>query len=142
MLEQAKKTAVNVVIVERRIDEGDTRTAGDNGAGAVVSFTGVVRDNNEDRFVEAIVYECHESLVKAETQRIVAEVAGRHSVRSVSIVYRMGRVEVGAASLLVKITGAHRAGAFAAAGEIVDLIKARVPIWKHELYSDGTSTWL
>ena len=123
--------------------EVDTLTAAVAGAssGAVVSFAGVVRDHDGGRAVTSIEYVAHPvaALVLAE---VVAEVTAAGDAEAVAVAHRIGALEIGEAALVVAVAGAHRAEAFATATELVDEIKRRLPVWKRQVFADGTDEWV
>lgn len=114
------------------------RAAGD---GAVALFLGVVRSENRGREVLRLEYEAYEEMALPLMEEIAAEVARRFPVTGVRLVHRLGRLEIGEASVAVAVASPHRAEAFAACRFAIDTLKAQVPIWKKELYADG-SEWL
>jgi molybdopterin synthase catalytic subunit len=109
--------------------------------GALALFVGVVRDENAGRRVLHLEYEGYEEMALSELERIVAEAVQRWPVGEVRVVHRLGRLEIGEASVAVAVASPHRAEAFAACRFVIDTLKARVPIWKKEFYADGSS-WL
>jgi molybdopterin synthase catalytic subunit len=110
-------------------------------AGAVVSFAGVVRNHDHGRGVVRLVYEAHPS---AETvlAKVAAEVARDPAVRALSVSHRVGELAVGDVALAVAVATAHRAEAFALCALLVDEVKARLPVWKHQFFTDGTDEWV
>nr|MDT0663142.1 molybdenum cofactor biosynthesis protein MoaE [Micromonospora sp. DSM 115978] len=113
----------------------------DAGAGAVVSFQGVVRDHDHGRSVASLEYEGHPSA--AEVLREVAlEVAADPAVRAVAVSHRVGPLRIGDVALVAAVSTAHRAEAFAACARLVDEAKARLPIWKRQVFTDGTDEWV
>ncbi|MEU3274679.1 molybdenum cofactor biosynthesis protein MoaE [Saccharomonospora sp. NPDC006951] len=114
----------------------------DAGAGAVVSFGGVVRDHDEGRSVTSLFYEGHPSAGEV-LARVVAEVAGhRAGLRAVAVSHRLGALEIGDVALACAVAADHRVEAFAACAELVDEVKARLPVWKHQRFTDGTDEWV
>lgn len=110
-------------------------------AGAVVSFQGVVRDHDHGRTVTLLEYEGHPTA--AEVLRAVAdEVAADPAVFAVAVSHRVGVLEIGDVALVAAVSTAHRAAAFAACARLVDDAKARLPIWKRQVFSDGTDEWV
>jgi molybdopterin synthase catalytic subunit len=119
-----------------------TSLAGRAGAdGAVCLFVGAVRNENRGRSVLRLEYEAYEEMALPLMQEIAAETGRRFPVTDVRLVHRLGRLEVGEASVVVAVSSPHRAEAFAACRFAIDTLKAQVPIWKKELYADG-SEWL
>ncbi|HEX9795075.1 MAG TPA: molybdenum cofactor biosynthesis protein MoaE [Planctomycetota bacterium] len=123
--------------------DGEWARAGAAGpdAGCVVLFLGTVRARSRGKQVVRLEYQAYPRMVEAELARIAAELHSRHELARIRVEHAVGPVEVGEASVAVAVSAPHRAAAFAAAGELMDELKVRVPIWKHELYPDG-STWI
>ncbi len=113
------------------------------GAGAVVTFAGVVREHNQGRPVRYLEYEAYPEMAEAKLRQIVAQARQRWPlIRGVAVVHRLGRLEIGELAVLVAIGAAHRNdGAFQAARYLIDRIKEIVPIWKKEVWVDGEA-WL
>jgi molybdopterin synthase catalytic subunit len=109
--------------------------------GAVCLFVGVVRNENRSRAVLRLEYEAYEEMALPLMEEIAAETGRRFPVTDVRLVHRLGRLEIGEASVAVAVSSPHRAEAFAACRFAIDTLKAKVPIWKKELYADG-SEWL
>lgn len=110
-------------------------------AGAVVSFSGVVRDHDHGRAVRLLEYEGHPTA--AEVLRQVAEeIARKPDVRAVAVSHRLGPLAIGDVALAAAVSTAHRAAAFAACARLVDEVKARLPVWKHQVFTDGTDEWV
>ena len=111
------------------------------GDGALSMFVGVVRNENRGRPVLRLEYEAYEEMALPLMREIAAETRARFPVTLVRLVHRLGRLEIGEASVAVAVASPHRDEAFAACRHAIDTLKARVPIWKKELYADG-SVWL
>jgi molybdopterin synthase catalytic subunit len=111
-------------------------------AGAYASFEGWVRDHNDGRPVRGLRYEAYATLAGAEGQRIVEEAAARFDIAGVHCVHRTGELAIGELAVWVGVCAAHRSAAFDACRFVIDEVKARVPIWKHEHYADGDHQWL
>jgi molybdopterin synthase catalytic subunit len=109
--------------------------------GAVCLFLGVVRKQNQGRAVLHLEYEAYEEMALAEMQRLAEQAAGRFAVSQVRLVHRLGRMEVGEASVAIVVSSPHRAAGFEACRFLIDEVKRSVPIWKKELYADG-AVWL
>src|SRR5262245_13616714 len=109
--------------------------------GALCLFVGVVRNQNRGRAVVRLEYEAYEEMALPLMGEIAAETRKRFPVTLVRLVHRLGRLEVGEPSVAVAVASPHRDEAFAACRYAIDTLKARVPIWKKELYADG-SAWL
>ena len=113
-------------------------TAGD---GAVVTFIGTVRDNNEGRGVLALEYEAYPDMAEAEMAHIGLEMLEKWGLHGIAMRHRTGKLAVGEISVVIATSSPHRREAFEACGEALDLLKERVPVWKKEYYADGTH-WL
>ncbi|MEV0427677.1 molybdenum cofactor biosynthesis protein MoaE [Micromonospora sp. NPDC050495] len=113
----------------------------DRRAGAVVSFQGVVRDHDHGRLVTLLEYEGHPT-AEAVLREVAAEIAADPEVYAVAVSHRIGRLEIGDVALVAAVSTAHRAAAFAACARLVDEVKARLPIWKRQVFDDGTEEWV
>jgi molybdopterin synthase catalytic subunit len=111
-------------------------------AGAYASFEGWVRDNNEGRAVVGLTYTAYQVLAEAEGNQIIEEARVRFDIVDAACVHRIGRLELGALAVWVGVSAAHRDNAFEACRWILDAVKSRVPIWKHEHYAQGDAQWL
>jgi molybdopterin synthase catalytic subunit len=122
------------------IEEHEAAVA-DARAGAVVSFAGVVRDHDHGRGVVRLEYEGHPSA--SDVLRAVAEeIAADPDVIAIAVSHRVGPLEVGDIALAAAVSTAHRAAAFAACARLVDRVKEKLPIWKHQIFADGTDEWV
>jgi molybdopterin synthase catalytic subunit len=115
-------------------------------AGAVVSFSGVVRNHDGGKAVDRLSYSAHPTahqVMSDVVSRLVKEHSGEASqpVR-IWAAHRIGMLEIGDPALVCAVSAAHRGQAFAVCAELVDLIKAEVPIWKEQFFSDGTVEWV
>ena len=130
-------------ISELPIDVPSLREAlAGNDAGAYASFEGWVRDHNEGREVLALTYESYRALAQSEGSAILAEAQSRFDIRQAACVHRIGRLQLGEMAVWVGVSAAHRGPAFDACRWIIDEVKSRVPIWKHEHYAEGGQAWL
>ncbi|HPF60817.1 MAG: molybdenum cofactor biosynthesis protein MoaE [Gemmatimonadetes bacterium] len=120
---------------------GDPGTGVLPGHGGVVSFQGVVRNLHDGRLVTGIEYVAYEEMAEREAALIVREAEARWPVR-VTLRHRLGALNVGEVAVVVVIAAAHRGEAFTACRWVIDEVKRRVPIWKHESYADGSSAWV
>jgi molybdopterin synthase catalytic subunit len=111
-------------------------------AGAFASFEGWVRDHNDGRAVHGLRYEAHEALAAVEGGRILDEALARFAIVEARCVHRTGDLSIGDLAVWVGVSAAHRDAAFEACRWIIDEVKARVPIWKHERYVEGDAGWL
>jgi molybdopterin synthase catalytic subunit len=110
-------------------------------AGAVVSFQGVVRDHDHGRTVTSLEYEGHPTAA-AVLREVADEIAADPAVFAVAVSHRVGVLRIGDVALVAAVSTAHRAAAFAACARLVDEVKARLPIWKRQVFSDGTDEWV
>ncbi len=110
-------------------------------AGAVVSFQGVVRDHDHGRSVRELDYESHPSAYEV-LQRVAGQIAADPDVIAVAVSHRVGKLRIGDVALVASVSAAHRAGAFAACARLVDEAKAQLPIWKRQVFADGTEEWV
>ena len=117
-------------------------------AGAVVSFSGVVRNHDGGKAVQRLSYSAHPTAhqVMADVvARLVAEQAGGGSATQpvrIWAAHRIGMLEIGDPALVCAVSAAHRGQAFAVCSELVDRVKAQVPIWKEQFFTDGTVEWV
>ncbi len=109
--------------------------------GAVVTFSGDVRDNDQGKRVTSLTYEIHPSAQEVLLE-IVTEVAAKHEVGNVAVAHRYGAIAIGESAFVVAVSSVHRGPAFAACSELVDEVKARLPIWKYQVFADGTDQWV
>ena len=111
------------------------------GDGAVVTFAGLVRDHNQGRQVRFLEYEAYEPLAIRALQRIVDEARELWPGARVAVHHRLGRLEIGEASIVIAAASPHRGDAFAACRYTIERVKQIVPIWKREHF-DGGDVWL
>lgn len=112
----------------------------DPAAGAVATFGGMVRNHDRGRAVSGIEYLAHPG-----AEEVLAEVAGeiarRHPLEAVAVAHRTGNLMVGEVALACAVSAAHRAEAFTAVQELVDQVKLRLPVWKRQVFPDGSHEW-
>ena len=113
----------------------------DRAAGAVVTFAGVVRDHDQGRAVRDLSYEGHPS-AKAIIDQVAAAVAARPGLRALAVSHRIGQLRIGDVALVCAVSADHRRAAFEACAELVDEVKRRLPIWKHQTFTDGSDEWV
>lgn len=111
-------------------------------AGAVVLFLGTVREFTGGRQTAALEYEAYDAMAVAKMSELAATAANRWGVIAVSIVHRVGRLELGEVSVAVAVSSPHRREAFEAGQWLIDTLKETVPIWKRELWADGSEEWV
>lgn len=112
-------------------------------SGAVVTFSGVVRDHDGGRSVQGIEYIGHPSAATVLAE-VVADVTARSEpgVDAVAVSHRLGDLAIGEAALVVAVAAAHRQEAFAVAATLVDEVKHRLPVWKRQVFADGGEEWV
>jgi molybdopterin synthase catalytic subunit/molybdopterin converting factor small subunit len=128
---------VHVRLTEHPLSlEAISRTVGRAGAGAIVTFQGTTRG------VARLDYEAYREMAEERIAAILRECVERHGLEAAAAEHRIGGVPLGDAGVIVAVSAPHRPEAFAAAREAIDRIKAEAPIWKREVESAGTSTWV
>jgi molybdopterin synthase catalytic subunit len=132
--------ALDVAALVRAVVEAPP-SSGSPGTGAVATFIGLVRDHNLGRRVLHLEYEAYEPLARRGLELIVEESREHWPAVRMLIHHRIGRMEIGEASVVIVAASPHRADAFAASRYAIERIKQIVPIWKHE-YFDGGDVWV
>ena len=111
-------------------------------AGAVVGFAGVVRNHVGGREVVRLEYSAH-PLAEETLFEVLAEVAGSCTgVRALAASHRIGKLRIGDAALVAAVAADHRGAAFETCARLVDTIKERLPVWKHQFFADGSDEWV
>ena len=110
-------------------------------AGAIATFIGTTRDNNEGRSVTNLEYEAYPEMAIAEMQRIGDTAREKWPIKAIAIAHRIGTVPIGEASVVIAVSSPHRAAAFEACRFAIDRLKEVVPIWKKEHF-DGGEVWI
>jgi molybdopterin synthase catalytic subunit len=112
-------------------------------AGAVVTFAGVVRDHDHDRGVLELEYSAHPSATRVLAE-VAASVAARApgGVRALAVSHRVGLLAIGDVALACAVAADHRAEAFVVCSELVDEVKRALPVWKRQVFTDGTTEWV
>jgi molybdopterin synthase catalytic subunit len=114
----------------------------DPAAGGEVLFTGTVRNHDEGHGVTGLSYSAHPS-AEAELRRVAGDIAAKHpDVLGLAAVHRTGDLAVGDLAVVVGVSCAHRAEAFHACRALIDELKATVPVWKHQQFTDGSDEWV
>ena len=141
--ESATAVAVRLadVVTEPISADALGRLVRDPMAGAVVTFSGDVRDHDHGRSVERLEYEAHPSAAQILAD-VATEVAARYDAIAIAVVHRVGPLAIGDCALAAAVSAAHRGEAFAACTALVDEVKARIPVWKHQYFSDGSDEWV
>jgi molybdopterin synthase catalytic subunit len=111
-------------------------------AGAVVTFAGVVRDHDGGRSVTGLEYSAHPTAGRVVAE-VAAQVAARAAgVRAIAVSHRIGPLAVGDVALACAVAADHRRAAFETCAELVDEVKRLLPVWKHQVFTDGTDEWV
>ncbi|GGM10293.1 molybdenum cofactor biosynthesis protein MoaE [Dactylosporangium sucinum] len=133
---------ITAVVTTEALDVSEhERAVGHRAAGAVVSFAGVVRDHDGGRGVLELEYEGHPT-AGAVLAEIATEIGADPAVHAIAVSHRVGRLEIGDVALAAAVSTAHRAEAFAICARLVDEVKARLPVWKRQVFADGTEEWV
>ena len=111
------------------------------GAGAICTFSGIVRDNSRGRDTTRLEYEAYQGMAESQMRAIAAEIAERWPEARVAMAHRTGVLEIGEASVVVSVSCPHRAEAIAACKWGIDRLKETVPVWKKEFFADG-EVWI
>jgi len=113
----------------------------DVAGGGLVLFVGTVRDHDRDKGVTGLDYSAHPSALDRMTE-VALTVAKEYDVLAVAAVHRVGALTLGDAAVVVATVAAHRGEAFEASRALIDELKATVPIWKHQVFTDGSDEWV
>jgi molybdopterin synthase catalytic subunit/molybdopterin converting factor small subunit len=113
----------------------------DERAGAIATFTGTTRSESRGRRVLHLDYEAYAGMAEHVMAEIAAELESRYALCAVAITHRIGRVRIGEASVAIAVSAPHRQDALAACRDAIDALKARVPLWKKEVY-EGGEEWI
>jgi len=136
--ESSGDASVVVALTRERIDAEKIVAAAKSGEdGAVVVFDGIVRDHTRGRRTLHLDYEAYEEMALRQMRELGLKARERFGVSQVTIVHRLGRLEVGETSVLIVVASAHRSAAFEACRWLIDTLKQSVPIWKKETFADG-----
>jgi molybdopterin synthase catalytic subunit len=131
-----------IAIRETELSVDEVRAAvADPAAGGIALFAGAVRDSDHDQGVTGLSYSAHPS-AEAELQRVAEMIADKFPALGVAAVHRVGDLEIGDLAVVAAVACPHRSEAFDACRELIDVLKASVPIWKHQRFTDGTSEWV
>lgn len=132
----------HVEVVDRPLDlEAMLGVMRDDRAGAVVTFSGDVRNHDHGKSVERLTYEGHPSAEQVLLE-VAESIAAEYDLIGLSVAHRVGELAVGDAALIAIVSSAHRDVAFAACTALVDRTKELLPVWKHQVFSDGTDEWV
>ena len=110
-------------------------------AGGTTLFVGAVRDHDSDKQVTGLEYSAHPTALE-RLREVAVHVASSYDVVALAAVHRVGRLAIGDLAVVVAVSAAHRGEAFDASRALIDDLKAQVPIWKHQVFTDGTEEWV
>ncbi|WP_262852224.1 molybdenum cofactor biosynthesis protein MoaE [Mumia quercus] len=113
----------------------------DDAAGAVVLFVGAVRDHDGGREVDGIGYSAHARVLPV-LKDVASQVVEGTPARGVAVVHRLGDLDVGELAVVAAVSASHRPEAFEVCRTLIERLKAEVPIWKHQVFEDGTDEWV
>ncbi|GAA1691959.1 molybdenum cofactor biosynthesis protein MoaE [Nonomuraea sp. NPDC048882] len=114
---------------------------GDHAAGGTTFFVGTVREQDHGKAVTGLSYSAHPT-AEAELRQVAEKVAADFPVTALAAVHRVGDLALGDTAVIVAVAAPHRDEAFKAARRLIDDLKAHVPIWKHQVFSDGETEWV
>lgn len=131
-----------IAVRESELSLDEVRAAvADPAAGGIALFAGAVRDSDHDRGVSGLSYSAHPSAV-AELRQVAGVIAEKYPVIGIAAVHRVGDLAIGDLAVVLAVSCPHRAEAFDACRDLIDILKASVPIWKHQRFDDGTAEWV
>ena len=131
-----------IAVRESELSVDEVRAAvADPAAGGIALFAGAVRDSDHDRGVSGLSYSAHPSAVD-ELRRVAEVVVEKYPVIGIAAVHRVGDLAIGDLAVVLAVSCPHRAEAFDACRDLIDILKASVPIWKHQRFDDGTAEWV
>jgi molybdopterin synthase catalytic subunit len=136
-------SAVRLIAVrESELSVDEVRAAvADPAAGGIALFAGAVRDTDHGRGVTGLSYSAHPSAA-AELRRVAKVIAEKYPVIGIAAVHRVGDLAIGDLAVVLAVSCPHRSEAFDACRDLIDILKASVPIWKHQLFDDGGTEWV
>jgi molybdopterin synthase catalytic subunit len=131
-----------IAVRESELSVDEVRAAvADPAAGGIALFAGAVRDSDHDRGVSGLSYSAHPSAAD-ELRRVAEVIAEKYPVTGIAAVHRVGDLAIGDLAVVLAVSCPHRAAAFDACRDLIDILKASVPIWKHQRFDDGTAEWV
>lgn len=141
----AESAAARVRLVDLREDtllvDEVVAALGDATSGGLTIFVGRVRDHDHERAVSGLDYSAHPTAL-ARMREVCERIAGEYDVHGVAALHRVGSLAIGDAAVVIATTASHRDVAFAASRALIDTLKAEVPIWKHQRFTDGAEEWV
>lgn len=131
-----------IAVRESELSVDEVRAAvADPAAGGIALFAGAVRDSDHDRGVSGLSYSAHPSAA-GELRRVAEAIVEKYPVIGIAAVHRVGDLAIGDLAVVLAVSCPHRAEAFDACRDLIDILKASVPIWKHQRFDDGTAEWV
>ena len=131
-----------IAVRESELSVDEVRAAvADPAAGGIALFAGAVRDSDHDRGVSGLSYSAHPSAAD-ELRRVAEVIAEKYPVIGIAAVHRVGDLAIGDLAVVLAVSCPHRGEAFDACRDLIDDLKASVPIWKHQRFDDGTAEWV
>jgi len=131
-----------IAVRESELSVDEVRAAvADPAAGGIALFAGAVRDTDHERGVTGLSYSAHPSAAD-ELRRAAEVIAEKYPVIGIAAVHRVGDLAIGDLAVVLAVSCPHRAEAFDACRDLIDILKASVPIWKHQRFDDGTTEWV
>jgi molybdopterin synthase catalytic subunit len=131
-----------IAVRESELSVDEVRAAvADPAAGGIALFAGAVRDTHHERGVTGLSYSAHPSAA-GELRRVAEVIAEKYPVIGIAAVHRVGDLAIGDLAVVLAVSCPHRAEAFDACRDLIDILKASVPIWKHQRFDDGTAEWV
>lgn len=109
--------------------------------GGLTLFVGRVRDHDDGKGVSGLDYSAHPTALE-RLRAVCDQVAQEHPVHGIAAIHRVGHLDIGDIAVIVAAAASHRGQAFDASRALIDTLKAEVPIWKHQVFSDGTEEWV
>lgn len=142
MTERIIQGVTMAAVTEERLDVAahEAAVASPRG-GATVSFCGVVRDHDHGRTVVELEYQAHPSAAEVLAE-VAAQFGAEPEVLAVAVSHRVGPLGIGDVALVAAVTTAHRQAAFDVCARLVDDVKRRLPVWKRQVFDDGTDEWV
>ena len=142
MINCAVKIMDKVFVTDQVISAGHLATlVQGNKSGAVVTFSGDVRNHDGGKEVSTLTYEIHPS-AQDVLATVVKDVAARFAINDVAVAHRFGDIEIGECAFAVAVSADHREAAFDACSALVNTVKEKLPIWKHQVFADGSDQWV
>ncbi len=135
-------TPVHVFITEESLDSWPPYDLGSHSDGAILVFQGRVREMNEGRAVSHLEYDCYKEMAEKVLRDISKAALARFDIGAVWAAHRTGTLRLGEVSVAIGVASGHRADCYEASRWIIEAIKERLPVWKHEHYADGTTHWV